>query len=323
VTLGAMPTDPFHAGDLALGVVALALVLAAAAWLAAPWLVAVTATPEGDPWLWQPRSRGASGVAVWGLVAAIVLLPLVGLAAKAGVEVHQEGNAYVRSWSPMKLAAMVARAPWEHRREWYGSIEIGILAAVATTAVALAAAWLVRGRPRRAVGLAAALALLAAIPAPLWGVWLISLFNQPPDSPLAALTVVYDRTLAAPVLVQTLRALPLVTLWLWAHLATLSPALFDAARCEGAGSWAQFRRIALPLRRPAVAAGLAAALAIAIAELSATLMVLPPGVKMISVAVFQFLHFPSEDRMAALCLSIFVIVGVGVAVAAAWRRRRG
>ena len=118
----------------------------------------------------------------------------------------------------------------------------------------------------------------AAIPAPLLGVWVIGFLNRPPDSPLAGLAVLYDRTLLAPILVQTVRALPLVTLWLWRQLASVPSDLLDAARSEGASSWTQLWRVALPLRWTAVAAAFVGALAIAVGELSATLLVLPPGV---------------------------------------------
>jgi ABC-type spermidine/putrescine transport system permease subunit II len=122
--------------------------------------------------------------------------------------------------------------------------------------------------------------------------------------------------------VQFVRALPLVTLWLWSQLATISDDLLDAARSEGAGAWTRFWRIALPLRRPALAAALAAALALAVGELSATLLVLPPGATTISVHVFQLLHYGVDDRVSALCLSIFGLIAASVLAASIYGRAR-
>jgi iron(III) transport system permease protein len=175
------------------------------------------------------------------------------------------------------------------------------------------------------MSLAAALALGASLPAPLLGVWVIAALNRPTESPLALLGMLYDQSLVAPIFVQSVRALPLVSLWLWSQLASVPVELLDAARAEGAGRWTQLRRIALPMRRPGLAAAAVAALAIAMGELSATLLVLPPGVTTISVRVFQLLHYPMDDRAAALCLSIFAIIALGVlaaSVAGGIRTRR-
>jgi iron(III) transport system permease protein len=254
------------------------------------------------------------------VVAAVVAIPLVGLAWKAGRDVQRDGDRYVQSWSAAKVAFMVARSPWESRREIGWTLAIGATAAVVTTVIALAVAWAVRQRRRGAPVLAAVIALGAAVPAPLIGVWLIGLLNRPSDSPLAGLAVLYDRTLLAPIFVQTVRALPLVTLWLWRQLASVPSDLLDAARCEGAGAWRQLWFVALPLRWPSVVAALVAGLAIAVGELSATLLVLPPGVTTISVRVFQLLHYGIDDRMAGLCLAMFAAAGLATAAAAAAAR---
>ncbi len=300
--------EPFVVRDLTLGVAALVLLALAAAWLLAPWLPAASTIAADAGWRWRPRRRWLGAALVWCVVAAVLVVPLAGLAWKAGLQPH--------GWSLGKLVAMVARSPWEFHREWGWSLAIGSLAALAATALGLLAAWQVRRRRRAAAPAAVVVALSAAIPAPLLGVWVIAMMNRPLESPLAWLTTLYDRTLAAPILVQMVRALPLATLWLWSHMASVPPDLLEAARSEGAGPVAQFWRVALPLRRPGVAAGLVAALAVAVGELSATLLVVPPGAMTISVRVFQLLHYGVDDRVAAFCLSIFGILAM--AVLAAW-----
>ncbi|MFT7835878.1 carbohydrate ABC transporter permease [Saccharothrix sp. BKS2] len=46
--------------------------------------------------------------------------------------------------------------------------------------------------------------------------------------------------------------LPIAVLWLRAHFAGAPPELSDSARLDGAGPWQAFRRVHLPLARPAV-----------------------------------------------------------------------
>jgi iron(III) transport system permease protein len=242
---------------------------------------------------------------------------------KSGIEVTQRDGAFERSWSLAKAATMVAESPLEHRREWGWSLVIGVMAMVATTLLGVLLAWQARQR-RWSWGLAAAVAIAIAIPAPLWGVWAIDLLNHPADSIWAPLTFLYDRTLLAPAALQTIRALPIVGLWHWSQLASVPQELLEAARSEGAGSLTRLWRVALPLRWPGVAAAAGMALVLAVGELSASLLVLPPGVTTISVRIFQLLHYGVDDRVAALALSVFVAmaaIALLIAVATTMRRR--
>ena len=162
------------------------------------------------------------------------------------------------------------------------------------------------------MALAACVALGFAIPGPLWGVWTIILLNHPTDSIFAPLTVLYDRTLLSPILVQVARALPLAGLWMWSQLVSVPQDLLEAARSEGASPMTQLFRIALPLRQAGVAAAAGIALVIAVSELSATLLVVPPGVTPIAVHIFQLLHYGVDDRVAGLVLSVFGTIGLAM-----------
>jgi ABC-type spermidine/putrescine transport system permease subunit II len=104
--------------------------------------------------------------------------------------------------------------------------------------------------------------------------------------------------------VQLVRALPIATLIIWPALASIPQAQLDAAAIDGCGWWGRLLRIALPQRWPAVAAAWLIALAIAVGELAATVLVMPPqaGATALSIKVFQELHFGVEYRLAAICL---------------------
>ena len=54
------------------------------------------------------------------------------------------------------------------------------------------------------------------------------------------------------VLADAWKMTPFVALLLLAGLEAIDPALYDAARIDGAGAWRQFREITLPLLRPAL-----------------------------------------------------------------------
>jgi iron(III) transport system permease protein len=134
--------------------------------------------------------------------------------------------------------------------------------------------------------------------------------NRPADSPLSFLAWLYDTNFAA-WLVQTIRALPVATLILWPALASVPQAMLDTAASEGSGSLGRLLRIALPQRWPAAAAAWLVALAIAIGELAATVLVIPPQQSTaISVRIFQLLHYGVDDRVAAI--SLVIVAGIAV-----------
>jgi len=54
------------------------------------------------------------------------------------------------------------------------------------------------------------------------------------------------------VLADAWKMTPFVALLLLAGLESIDPALYDAARMDGASDWRQFREITLPLLRPAL-----------------------------------------------------------------------
>jgi iron(III) transport system permease protein len=69
-----------------------------------------------------------------------------------------------------------------------------------------------------------------------------------------------------------------------------------------------------------VAAAALIGFVLAVGEVSATLLVTPPGVTTISVRIFQLIHYGVDDRVAAISLSIFGILGA-FALVAAWLTR--
>jgi iron(III) transport system permease protein len=157
-------------------------------------------------------------------------------------------------------------------------------------------------------------AVLPAVAGPAIGLALETALNQP-GYPL--LNVLYDRTIAAPAIAQTIRALPPATLILWYGLCGMSRDLLDMAAVDGAGPVARLVRVVLPARWPALALAWLVALAVALGELSATILVLPPGVGTIGVEIFRLLHWSAEDLVAGICLFLWAAVAV-VGGVAAW-----
>jgi ABC-type Fe3+ transport system permease subunit len=277
-------------------------------------LADLTDSPHRPPWIW--RLKSARWPATLVLVAIMLLVagvPLGNLLYKGGIDVLANEEGRIRLWTLRKLIERLAAAPHDFAGELWLSIRIGVLAATAAVVVAVPLAWSLRGAisrsggggwalRRRWVGLLG-VALCLTIPGPLLGLGVIRILNQSPDSPLSSLARLYDSNFA-PWLVQVVRALPIATLIMWPALASVPQVQLDTAAIDGCGWWGQLLRIALPQRWRAVAAAWLIALAVAVGELAATVLVMPPqvGATALSIKIFQDLHFGVDYRVAAICL---------------------
>ncbi len=355
------PADPIPAigfwSGLVLSTALAVLVISGFIKLFADWSEA----SNRPPWIWRLRSGRWPAMAI--LAVCMVLLagvPLANLAYKAGIMVTTTDTGRVRSWSAERLITRVAAAPREFHGELWLSTWLSSTVATSALILAMPLAWSLRSYSlslREKAGVRAnraptmlphpalsqrervlkrvrlqsgkpwlrlfVIAICLTIPGPLLGLGIIHLLNRPPDSPLAALAELYDSNFA-PWLVQTLRTLPIATLILWPALASVPQVMLDTAATDGTGWWGQLFRIAVPQRWPAIAAAWLVAFAVAIGELAATILVMPPqrGATALSIQVFQLLHYGVDDRVAAICLVMVFVVAAITGIAATLVRRR-
>jgi iron(III) transport system permease protein len=231
-----------------------------------------------------------------------VVVPVASLIFKAGVTVNQVGEDRIRSWSAGRCLAIVANVPLTFRDEFFWTAVCSIAAASLALVAAVLAAWPARRGGWAAIPAIVLAAVGLALPGPLVGIGLIAIFNH--DWP--PLIYLYDRTPAAPILAQCIRALPLTILICWHSMATLNADMLSAARLAGAGSLQILARIVLPQRWPAFFAAWLAALAIAAGDLAWSQLVLPPGMDNVQRRVFGLVHSGVEEQVAGICLVIIL-----------------
>ena len=97
--------------------------------------------------------------------------------------------------------------------------------------------------------------------------------------------------------------------------------MLDSAATEGCDSWGQLGRIVLPQRLPALGVAWLIGLALALGDLTATVLVVPPGVETLSIHVFNLVHYGVEDQVAGICLALTALLGA-MAAAVRWLARR-
>ncbi|MGO9115884.1 MAG: ABC transporter permease [Thermoguttaceae bacterium] len=255
------------------------------------------------------------------MLATMMLLagvPLANLVYKAGVLVSQTDAGWVRTWSAGKCLRSILLAPWQCRRECTWSLVIGLLAATAAVAAAIPLAWLAK-KSRWLGALAIGVALVCLVlPGPFLALAIIGLLNRPG---LPWLVWLYDRSILAPWLALTVRAIGPAVLILWHAVRTIPQSMLDSAATDGCGSLGQLVRIVLPQRLPAVGVAWLIGLAVALGDLTASILVAPPGVETLSIQIFNLVHYGREPEVAGICLALTIMLAA-LAAAVTWLARR-
>ncbi len=246
------------------------------------------------------RWRWPLAVLTLAVLFVLIGVPLASLAWKSGLLVTHGESGITRGWSLEKCVRLTAQSPVRYHRELSWSIVIGTLAATVAVVAALPLAWLARRRGFWQWPLAISAAAALAVPGPLLGLAAIWLLDRPATGWL------YDRTVASPALVQSVRVWPLVALLLTYAMRSIPRDETQSAALEGAGSMTTLGRIGVAQRRPAIAVAWLAALALAIGELPATHLTTPPGMESLASHIFMLLHAGVEDQVASICLALFI-----------------
>lgn len=256
------------------------------------------------------RGSRAIGAGVVIFLLALVGLPLASLFYHTGVFAERTDGGFVAHWSLTQGLVTVARAPVRHGQELLHTAVVGIAAASAATCVAAAlGVWAVFHSLGKATAAIVA-AAMAAVPGPLVGLWIIRTLNQPPESPLSFLAVLYDEAVFgfAPWLAQTLRVLPFAVVVVVPAMIGTPRSLLEAAALDGAGTGQQVMHVFLPMHWRSLLAGWLVALVLAVGELPATILVAPPGVTPLSVRIFNLLHYGVDDQLAGLVVFVWAAV---------------
>jgi iron(III) transport system permease protein len=230
-----------------------------------------------------PALKRAGGAAL-ALVLLTLLVPFAVLAASAG-----------------RGGLQAAASAWAETR-------LSLLIASASALVSLPLGWALAGellrRGWRAVAAWFAVVLPLAVPPPLFGLGLAVLWSHVPWLPLYG-------TLAMPVLATLARGVPVAALLLLAQRRRTDGELLDAARVFQRNALHRWRTVTLPLVARGVLAAAGIGFALALGELGATLLVVPPGEQTLTLRVYAFLHAGASEAVAGLCLLLASLVAAG------------
>jgi molybdate transport system permease protein len=123
------------------------------------------------------------------------------------------------------------------------------------------------------------------------------------------------------VLAAAIMAFPLMVRAIRLGIEGVDPKLEQAATTLGAGRFAVFRTVTLPMIAPAVIAGAVLAFAKAMGEFGATITFvasIPGQTQTLPSAVYAFLQVPGAEASAIRLTIIAVIIAMGALLASEW-----
>ena len=118
-----------------------------------------------------------------------------------------------------------------------------------------------------------------------------------------------------PWLANLARFLPLAVLVMSALAGTLDPDMIETTRLFQRSALRRILQIYLPLIMPALFVSFILVFVFSLGELSATMLVLPPGRSTLTLRIFNFLHYGSPQSVAGLSLMLVILAILAAGIA--------
>ena len=257
----------------------------------------------------RPIRRQSSGF--WRRVTAVlllivlVLIPIGNLVIRCCYSVRPVEGEPTPGYSLEQFLETIGRACRDFTSEFSWTILIAASSASGILMAALLLAWLARKSVGWQLFFIATLAISCAIPGPLMGNLIARLFSFSNNPVLAWF---YDRTILAPVLANIWFCWPLSPLVIWYVFRKIADDVLESSRLEGAGGLVQFFRFGLLSNLAAVFGCWLISFSFCCGELSASQIVLPPGIDTIPRRMLGLLHAGVDEMTAALTIVTFGLI---------------
>jgi iron(III) transport system permease protein len=190
-------------------------------------------------------------------------------------------------------------------REIRLTIIIAAIAGCLTTLIAVPLAMVLTRRISRLWWLIFALPL--AIPAPLVGISMISIWNN------SLMDWGYNTWLML-ILVQAARFLPFALFTASTGVRNIDPVLLEASQLPNTGFLHRMTKVTLPLFAPTIIMAWLMTFIFALGELGASLLVTPPGQSTLPITIYNLLHYGATNTVSAMSLNLLIIAGVACGI---------
>ncbi|WNM27051.1 iron ABC transporter permease [Demequina capsici] len=264
--------------------------------------------------------RRSERLAVAGALAPAVILLIVPLAALVERSLRVGDGYGLDHYAAILRVPAHAALPVPIWRAAANSLVTAVIAMTLAGLVGVTIAMLVAARTRRGGALEAVTMLALGVSAVVVGLGLLLTLNR------NVLGVDLRASWWLVPIAQAVVALPLLVRALVPAARAIDPRLRAAAASLGASPWRVLTRVDAVLLRPAVAAGLAFAFAIAMGEFGATAFVARPDRPTLTTAIARLLSRPGADNVGlayASAVMLAIMVGAVMMLSERWRARAG
>jgi thiamine transport system permease protein len=238
-----------------------------------------------------------------GVLALVTLAPLLALVERSLWLGEGWGLAYYTALDENRRGSLIFVTPLEAIQN---SLRIACVVTLLALVLGTLAAYGVAGRGRVARVLDALYLLPLATSAVTLGFGYVLAFSSPPTAWRASFWLIPAA--------HTLVALPFVLRSILPSLRAIRPSLRGAAASLGAGVWARFRLIELPLLGRGLLVGGIFAFTVSMGEFGASAFIARPQAPTLPIAIFRLLGQPgSANYGQALALSVLLLLTCALA----------
>ncbi|MFX0547023.1 molybdate ABC transporter permease subunit [Roseovarius sp. S1116L3] len=208
------------------------------------------------------------------------------------------------------------------------SLQVSVVAVLFSLPPAIAVAWLLARRrfPGHAA-LSALVHLPLVLPPVVTGYLLLLTFGRSGwiGGALAEIGIIFAFRWTGAALAAGIMGFPLMVRAIRLSIEAVDPNLEEAAGTLGAGRWAVFCRVTLPLIAPGILAGAVLGFAKAMGEFGATITFvanIPGQTQTLPSAIYAFLQVPGGEGSALRLVAAALAVSIGAVIASEWLARR-
>ena len=271
--------------------------------------------PFGD---WKPTRR-FNQTFISSLVGILLLIlflvvPFANVIYRCGFEVKPVDGIAVHGFSWAQVGAVLQRASTGFGKEFFWSTTIATVAAGLILVTVIPFCWLASQRAGWRFAYIGLIALCLTIPGPLIGTLIAETFS---GVTMPGLIWLYDRTIFAPALASTIFFWPLAAILVWYLFSQIDQDATANAQLDGASSSRILWQFGIRANAYPLLGCWLLTFALCFGELSASQLVLPPGMDTLPRLMLGLLHAGVDEMTAAIAILIAVIIVV-VSLLAYW-----
>lgn len=276
-----------------------------------------------------PTTKQQAQNGVGKLITTLALLVLFGLPAwnliaRASFQVVRVNGQPTGLHSMDNFFFAIRRAVFDYSPQTYWSLIVGACCLVITLILSILFVGLAKQRRYARLLVLGSVAICFALPGPVIGTGLLKIYTWIDSSWIEFL---YNRTVAPVIFADVIVCLPITILLLWFVTASSPSDAREHLSMEGAGEWRVFWQLGVVANWVPIVGISILCFIQAYGDLSASQMVLPPGVETVPRLTLGLMHAGVNEMTAALSIvNISVILLVSLVgwklVSLKWRNRK-